>query len=258
MYTKVNGEQQVQILSPNFSISPSNEDYVLNISANGRDFSPLFAVSAGVTRLVSNVAPGSYYKLVGNQSQVVINWQRMCATDGGGGDSTELQPVADFPLNAVEGTVISYTGSSSASGVYQFDGTEWTEVGSDVDLSAYWTSAQTQSAITEVDDHLYDVERVTASALTVLHDSILELSGSSVDLSAYWTSAQTQSAITQAISGIDLSNYYTIAQTENAITAATANMVSSTSVSTIWRGSQADYDAITTKDPNTFYIIVNN
>ena len=358
MYTKVNGEQQVQILSPNFSISPSNEDYVLNISANGRDFSPLFAVSAGVTRLVSNVAPGSYYKLVGNQSQVVINWQRMCATEGGSFDPSVLDPYW------TSAETVNYVDSAI----------------SGISLDGYWTSAETQSAITEVDDHLYDVERVTASALTVLHDSILELSGSSVDLSAYtptsgfatingsaitnggdiviqggadmsayYTSAQTEDAISAATSGKadavsvtpysdrclfpkwnsqgiitgvykeatnrsvkvngstfrfyssegfdlpdiyspanagtageilvstggrpvwsavtfpDVSNYVTSAQVETQIveknyitSAATANMVSSTYISNIWKGTQSDYDAITTKDPSTFYIIVSN
>lgn len=155
MYTKVNGEQQVQILSPNFSISPSSEDYVLNISANGRDFSPLFAVSAGVTRLVSNVAPGSYYKLVGNQSEVVINWQRMCATEGDSFDPSVLDPYW------TSAETVNYVDSAIAG----------------IPLDDYWTSAETQSAITAVEDHLYDVEEVTASALTELHDNIQELSG---------------------------------------------------------------------------------
>lgn len=180
MYTKVIAEQQVQILSPSFSISPSNEDYVLNISANGRDFSPLFAVSAGVTRLVSNVAPGSYYKLVGNRSEVVINWQRMCATEGG----------ADLSAYWTSAQTKDYVDSASTVLQDQIDTMD--EVvsealvdlnerigeisGSSVDLSAYWTSAETQSAITAVEDHLFDVEEVTASALTELHDGVLELS----------------------------------------------------------------------------------
>ena len=42
---------------------------------------------------------------------------------------------------------------------------------SGIPLDDYWTSAQTQSAITAVEDHLYDVEEVTASALTELHDT---------------------------------------------------------------------------------------
>ena len=125
-------------------------------------------------------------------------------------------------------------------------------------LTPYWDSAETQSAITAVEDHLFDVEQVTASALTELHDGLLEVSGRTVDMSDYWTSAQTEEAITSK-------NYVTSAQVETQIveknyitSAATANMVSSTSVSTIWKGTQAEYDAITTKDPNTFYIIVSN
>ena len=173
MITKIIGEQPFQVLANNFSISPSNEGYTLQISADGKQYSNLFTVGAGVTRLVTGVAANSYYRLSGNQSNVSINWMKTCVSEGGG-DSSELQPIDYFPLDAVEGTVISYTGSSSASGVYQFDGTEWTAV---IDLDPYWTSAQTQSAITAVEDHLYDVEEVTASALTELHDNIQELSG---------------------------------------------------------------------------------
>ena len=33
------------------------------------------------------------------------------------------------------------------------------------------------------------------------------------------------------------------------------NKVSSSSITTIWKGSQNDYDAITTKDANTLYLI---
>ena len=197
MITKIIGEQPFQVLANNFSISPSNEGYTLQISADGKQYSNLFTVGAGVTRLVTGVAANSYYRLSGNQSNVSINWMKTCVTEGGG-DSSELQPIDYFPLDAVEGTVISYTGSSSASGVYQFDGNEWTEVGavdlspywtsaetvnyvdsaiSGISLDDYWTSAETQSAITAVEDHLYDVEEVTASALTELHDNIQELSG---------------------------------------------------------------------------------
>jgi len=281
--------------------------------------------------------------------------------------------------------------------------------------SAFTLISETQSAITAVEDHLFDVEQVTASALTELHDGLLEVSARTVDMSDYWTSAQTEEAITsknyvtsaqaetQIVSknyitsaetanfvtsaqvetqieakaaaytptsgfstingsaitnggniviegGADMSAYYTSAQTEEAISAATSgkadaanvtpysnrrlfptwnsqgiitgvyeearnrsvkvngnfyhfyssdgfdldlpniytpanagaagdilvsngggapvwsavtfpdvsNMVTSTYVSTIWKGTQAQYDAITAKDPNTFYIIVSN
>lgn len=173
MIIKVQNSNAFQILSSAMVIGPSQTGYQLEVAADGRNFSPLFSVGPNVTRQATNLSSGAYYRLNGNVGEVSVNWVRSCVTEGGG-DSSELQPIDYFPLDAVEGTVISYTGSSSASGVYQFDGTEWTAV---VDLDPYWTSAQTQSAITAVEDHLYDVEEVTASALTELHDNIRELSG---------------------------------------------------------------------------------
>ena len=201
MITKIIGEQPFQVLANNFSISPSNEGYTLQISADGKQYSNLFTVGAGVTRLVTGVAANSYYRLSGNQSNVSINWMKTCVTEGGG-DSSELQPIDYFPLDAVEGTVISYTGSSSASGVYQFDGTEWVAV---VDLSPYWTSAQTQSAITAVEDHLYDVEEVTATALTELHDNIRELSGTTSSIQGTF-SAYTPTTGFSTINGSAITN----------------------------------------------------
>lgn len=98
--------------------------------------------------------------------------------------------------------------------------------------SAFTLISETQSAITAVEDHLFDVEQVTASALTELHDGLLEVSGRTVDMSDYWTSAQTEEAITSK-------NYVTSAQVEtqmvakNYITSAeTANFVTSTQVET--------------------------
>lgn len=173
MIITVKNSAPFQILSSAMVIGPSQTGYQLEVAADGRNFSPLFSVGPNVTRQATNLSSGAYYRLNGNVGDVVVNWRTSCVTEGGG-DSSELQPIDYFPLDAVEGTVISYTGSSSASGVYQFDGNEWTAV---VDLDPYWTSAQTQSAITAVEDHLYDVEEVTASALTELHDNIQELSG---------------------------------------------------------------------------------
>lgn len=176
MIIKVQNSNAFQILSSAMVIGPSQTGYQLEVAADGRNFSPLFSVGPNVTRQATNLSSGAYYRLNGNVGEVSVNWVRTCVTEGGG-DSSELQPIDYFPLDAVEGTVISYTGSSSASGVYQFDGTEWTKVDAHIDLSPYWTSAETQSAITAVEDHLYDVEEVTASALTELHDNIQELSG---------------------------------------------------------------------------------
>lgn len=123
--------------------------------------------------------------------------------------------------------------------------------GVSVDLSAYWTSAETQSAIKVVEDHLYDVEQVTASALTELHDGLVEVSGRTVDMSNYYTKPQVDEAISRATQ-----DKATLPDVHNEITEATRNMVTSTYISTIWRGSQQEYDAIPNKDPNTFYIIL--
>ena len=156
MITKITGEQPFQVLTNNFSISPSQEGYTLQISADGVNFSNLFTVGAGVTRLVTGVAANSFYKLSGNQSAVSINWMKTCVTEGGsGGAGNELTPVTEFPVGAEAGTVVALA-SGDTYGIYQYDGTDWNPAGGEVDLSAYWTSAETQSAITAVEDHLFD------------------------------------------------------------------------------------------------------
>ena len=93
------------------------------------------------------------------------------------------------------------------------------------DMSNYYTK-----------DEIGIKEEVVSRALNELHNDVETLSASTPDMSSYYTSAQT----------------------DDAISAATANMVTSTSVSTVWRGTQAEYDAITTPDASTLYIIINN
>lgn len=87
MKQTVIGEAPFQVLATNFSIGPSQEGYTLQISADGSNFSDLFSVGAGVTRMVTGVANGSYYRLDGNGSDVVINWRTQCndGESGGGG-----------------------------------------------------------------------------------------------------------------------------------------------------------------------------
>lgn len=330
MIIKVQNSNAFQILSSAMVIGPSQTGYQLEVAADGRNFSPLFSVGPNVTRQATNLSSGAYYRLNGNVGDVVVNWRTSCVTEGGG-DSNELQPIDYFPLDAVEGTVISYTGSSSASGVYQFDGNEWTAV---VDLDDYWTSAQTQSAITAVEDHLYDVEEVTASALTELHDSIQELSGTTSSIKDTF-SAYTPTTGFSTINGSAITNggdiviqgggggsteeielpiaaavndlkgniearlnqkYYTkqevndivarktepgqvdtqiknyvdpaiaevnetIVDKELPVSAAlndlNTNKVSGVGITKIQSISQADYDALTVKDPATLYIIKN-
>ena len=92
MITKIQGEAPFQVLATNFSISPSEQNYTLQISADGENYSDLFSVSAGQTKMVTNVANGSYYRLHNNTSEVEVNWRTQCNDgQGGGGGGTGPQ-----------------------------------------------------------------------------------------------------------------------------------------------------------------------
>lgn len=93
MIYKIQGEQPFQVLASNFSIGPSNEGYTLQISADGNNYSDLFSVGANVTRMVTGVANGSFYRLSGNNSLVQVNWNKQC-NDGGSGGGEYILPVA--------------------------------------------------------------------------------------------------------------------------------------------------------------------
>ena len=226
MIIKVMNESAFQVLSSSFSIGPSPTGYILQVGADSKSFTSLFSVGPNTPRMVTNVANGSYYRLKDNVGEVKVNWQRVCTEEGGGASGRELLPVTEFPLVAEDGTVVSLV-SGDTKALYQYDeaSNEWSEVSPD--LSPYWTSAETQSAITAVEDHLFDVEQVTASALTELHDDVLELSARTVDLSAYYTSAQTEDAIlakhyitsAQAEDQIIAKNYVVSGEVENQIVA---------------------------------------
>ena len=106
--------------------------------------------------------------------------------------------------------------------------------GGTADLKNYWTSAQTESAITEatqdfitsgdaktqIESYNYitssdipDVSNfVTSGDVQIQIDE--SLSGVTVDLSDYYTSAETETAINTAINNIDLSSYVTSADTQ--------------------------------------------
>lgn len=96
MTTNVSREQAFSVLATNFSISPSSSGYTLQVSADGVNYSDLFAVGANVTRMVTGVASGSFYKLRGNtDTNVIINWERQCNDgQGGGGGSEYILPAA--------------------------------------------------------------------------------------------------------------------------------------------------------------------
>ena len=72
---KVKGEQPFQILAHSFAVTPSSEGYTLNYSANGEEYTAWEEVTpANETLVVNGVAKLMYFKLVGNQSDVEINF----------------------------------------------------------------------------------------------------------------------------------------------------------------------------------------
>lgn len=84
MIYKINGENPFQVLSTNFSVSPSESGYNLQISANGIDYTDFATVGAGVTRQFTGMANGNFYRLSGNTGTVEVNWERECGGGGGG------------------------------------------------------------------------------------------------------------------------------------------------------------------------------
>lgn len=89
MIYQINGEQPFQVLSSDFSISPSESGYELYFSADGFNYSSFATVGADVTRQFTRMNAGNYYKLVGNTGEVSVNWERDCG-GGGGGTGSEV------------------------------------------------------------------------------------------------------------------------------------------------------------------------
>ena len=72
---KITGEQPFQILATSFAISPSAEGYTLNYSANGVEYTAWEeATPANEVLVVNGVAKLMYFKLVGNASELDINY----------------------------------------------------------------------------------------------------------------------------------------------------------------------------------------
>lgn len=73
--TKVIGETPFQVLANAVCISPSNEGYTLNYSADGISYTAYGeATPAGENLTVSGIAKGTYLKLVGNNTEVTVCW----------------------------------------------------------------------------------------------------------------------------------------------------------------------------------------
>ena len=72
---KVQGEQIFSIPQTSFAISPSAEGYTLAYSADGINFTENDeSTPAGETLVVNGCAKFMKYKLVGNQSEVLIQY----------------------------------------------------------------------------------------------------------------------------------------------------------------------------------------
>lgn len=213
MIQKIQGEAPFQVLASNFSISPSLQNYVLQISADGTNYSDLFTVSAGQTKMVTNVANGSFYRLKNNESEVSVNWRTSCKGGGGGGSSTYaesagtaeyasssdstklLEGGSAFPQDANAGDVVAIgeqaptrgtkglRSGGNTLGVYQYDGSDWNKVGEgggSVDntilksVSAFPQSAGKGDVVALV-KNLYSTIMVPTTAITFEGNDILEI-----------------------------------------------------------------------------------
>lgn len=71
----IQAETPFQVLAHSFAISPSAEGYTLNYSANGTDYTAWAeATQANDTCVVNGAAKGMWFKLVGNKSEVEVNY----------------------------------------------------------------------------------------------------------------------------------------------------------------------------------------
>lgn len=155
--------------------------------------------------------------------------------------------------------------------------------GSSVDLSAYYTSAQTENAITsknyvtsaQVETQIVSKNYITSAETANFVTSAQVETQIDTKAAAYTPtsgfSTINGSAITNGgditVANPDMSEYWTSAQTAYEIYTRTQDMVTSTDdynigwVSHIVKLTQADYDDLVNNDgvdDNTFYIIVNN
>jgi hypothetical protein len=131
------------------------------------------------------------------------------------------------------------------------------------DLSNYYTKSETSGA-TELDTafsgKLDTSEYATFSAET--NASINDLSGQSETVAVALNELNERKLDTSAYTPTDLSNYYTKSETSGATELSTAFSAKADKTSDLdglklKKITQAAYDALTVKDPNTLYVIVN-
>ena len=72
---KIQGEQPFQVDAHSFSVSPSNDNYYLEYSADGVNYTQYEEqVESGDTLIVNGVAYNQFIRLSGNNSEVTIIW----------------------------------------------------------------------------------------------------------------------------------------------------------------------------------------
>ena len=164
----VKNEAPFQILTSAMSIGPSPTGYQLEVSADGKNFSPLFSVAANTTKMATGLAPSSYYRLKNNVGDVVVNWSTSCVIDGGGGGDmsnyytkaeTDAAITAATEDMATEADITASTASETARTENTY--AKISALDAKLDTSAYTSyTASTEGK-----------EEVIASALTSLHDT---------------------------------------------------------------------------------------
>lgn len=165
MKQTIKGEAPFQVLATNFSISPSNEGYTLQISADGTNYSDLFAVGSDTTRMVTGVSNGSYFRLKGNESTVVVNWVTQCSDGGSGGGGSQyiLPPATQNTLGGIkvgEGLAITNDGTLSTSGGSIDSGAVQTQI--DASLNANNEKIEEGEIIAGMAKQLYSPDGVTS------------------------------------------------------------------------------------------------
>lgn len=295
MIIKVQNETPFQVLTGAFTIGPSQTGYELQVGATSSNFTTLFSVGANTTRMVTNVANGSYYRLKNNVGEVSVNWSRTCVTEGSGGGAAgnELIPQDTLPQTADAGTVVALTDG----GIYQYDGTDWVPMGGGGDTVIELTRAEYNALTGYAQDTWYvitDAEEInlddyaTTADTEAIANNVATLSGSvankadKANITArssnyYFPRYNAQGIITGDtqvynqnlnINGTNKGLIQTTNSSFGTIYAPTsagvqnAVLLSNGSGAPVWSIykfvfiSQADYDALTTKDSTTVYFII--
>ena len=216
MTYKINREQPFQVLATNFTIGPSSSGYELQISADGVNYTSLFTVGANVTRMVTGVANGGFYKLAGNTGDVTVNWRTQCY-DGKGGsggnadyatsagtslNTNLLNGTTAFPSNPNTGDVVAIGTTPSRglrapvpeAGVYQYDGSTWNKIGENsgssstsaynIELSTSNPDGFTEEDIDNLNDFYAQLEEDPSIAYTAyvnVGENIYHLSYAHID-----------------------------------------------------------------------------